>query len=317
MADGTLGAPRAIASSGPTPYGFADHLRRHARRHRGVPGREGCRGGILVRDRRRVGRAAHRIGRQRPQRDLLGGDHARRPVRLHDELRRRRGLALRDRCRWLPLARGRDRRARRRRHERACATRTCPPTGASCTRSTPTAAASTAGASVPTGRSTRSGRGTACRRRWPGSRRAEDGGRRCDWSRSTPSPSPRPKPGAWRSRATPGPRVAASCWPRGARRGASRPATARPTSRASASTRALVPEFRGVLETDDGATILFEWQGLAVLTDSGMRRLLGSLMHTTDDVRYRWLNDRSARSRARCALVRMGPGSTWCSRSPR
>jgi hypothetical protein len=55
---------------------------------------------------------------------------------------------------------------------------------------------------------------------------------------------------------------------------------------------ALVPEFRGVLETDDGATILFEWQGLAVKTDSGMRQLLGSLVHTTDDPRYRWLNDR-------------------------
>src|SRR5215207_4881608 len=55
---------------------------------------------------------------------------------------------------------------------------------------------------------------------------------------------------------------------------------------------ALVPEFRGVLETDDGATILCEWQGLAVLTSSGMRRLLGSLVHTTDDTRYRWLNDR-------------------------
>jgi hypothetical protein len=55
---------------------------------------------------------------------------------------------------------------------------------------------------------------------------------------------------------------------------------------------ALVPEFRGVLEADDGAAILFEWQGLAVLTDAGMRRLLGSLMHTTDDPRYRWLNDR-------------------------
>jgi len=55
---------------------------------------------------------------------------------------------------------------------------------------------------------------------------------------------------------------------------------------------ALVPEFRGVLESDDGATILFEWQGLAVLTDSGMRRLLGSLVHTTDDPRYLWLNDR-------------------------
>ncbi len=32
---------------------------------------------------------------------------------------------------------------------------------------------------------------------------------------------------------------------------------------------ALLPEFRGVLETDDGAAVLFEWQGLAVLTDSG------------------------------------------------
>jgi hypothetical protein len=45
---------------------------------------------------------------------------------------------------------------------------------------------------------------------------------------------------------------------------------------------ALVPEFRGVLETDDGAVILFEWQGLAVLGGSGMRQLLGSLVHTTD-----------------------------------
>ena len=29
-----------------------------------------------------------------------------------------------------------------------------------------------------------------------------------------------------------------------------------------------------------------------MLTESGMRRLLGSLVHTTDDSRYRWLNDR-------------------------
>ena len=55
---------------------------------------------------------------------------------------------------------------------------------------------------------------------------------------------------------------------------------------------ALVPEFRGVLETDDGAAILFEWAGLAVLTPTGMRRLLGSITHTTSDERYRWLNDR-------------------------
>ena len=54
---------------------------------------------------------------------------------------------------------------------------------------------------------------------------------------------------------------------------------------------ALVPDFRGVLETDEGATLLFEWQGLAVRTDSGTRQLLGSLVHTTGDPRYRWLND--------------------------
>src|SRR5919202_1690969 len=52
---------------------------------------------------------------------------------------------------------------------------------------------------------------------------------------------------------------------------------------------ALVPEF--LLETDD-AVILFEWQGLAVLTESGTPGLLGSLVHTTGDPRYRWLNDR-------------------------
>jgi hypothetical protein len=54
---------------------------------------------------------------------------------------------------------------------------------------------------------------------------------------------------------------------------------------------ALVPEFRGVLETDDGATIVFSWSGLATLTETGMRRLAGSMTHLTDDDRYAWLND--------------------------
>src|SRR3712207_4246647 len=55
---------------------------------------------------------------------------------------------------------------------------------------------------------------------------------------------------------------------------------------------ALVPEFRGVLKTDDGAAVLFEWQGLAVLTHPGMRLLLGGLVHTTDGPSYRWRNNR-------------------------
>jgi hypothetical protein len=55
---------------------------------------------------------------------------------------------------------------------------------------------------------------------------------------------------------------------------------------------ALEPAFRGVLETDDGATILIRWDGIARLTPSGMRELLGTMSHVTDDDRYRWLNDR-------------------------
>jgi hypothetical protein len=55
---------------------------------------------------------------------------------------------------------------------------------------------------------------------------------------------------------------------------------------------ALEPAFRGVLETDDGASILFHWEGLARRTPSGMRELLGTMFHVTDDERYRWLNDR-------------------------
>ncbi len=52
------------------------------------------------------------------------------------------------------------------------------------------------------------------------------------------------------------------------------------------------PVFRGVLETDDGATILIHWGGLARVAPSGMRELLGTMFHVTDDERYRWLNDR-------------------------
>jgi hypothetical protein len=54
----------------------------------------------------------------------------------------------------------------------------------------------------------------------------------------------------------------------------------------------LEPSFRGVLETDDGATILFRWDGLTRRTPSGMRELLGTMSHVSDAVRYRWMNDR-------------------------
>ena len=54
----------------------------------------------------------------------------------------------------------------------------------------------------------------------------------------------------------------------------------------------LVPEFRGVLETDDGATIMYAWEGYARVGADGRRELVGAIRHETDDERYRWLNDR-------------------------
>jgi len=55
---------------------------------------------------------------------------------------------------------------------------------------------------------------------------------------------------------------------------------------------ALTPDFHGVLETDDGATVLFGWRGLARLSPSGTRELVGAITHESGDERYSWLNDR-------------------------
>ena len=54
----------------------------------------------------------------------------------------------------------------------------------------------------------------------------------------------------------------------------------------------VTPDFRGVLETDDGAVILFEWSGFARSGADGVRELVGRMTHVTDDARYSWLNDR-------------------------
>ena len=54
---------------------------------------------------------------------------------------------------------------------------------------------------------------------------------------------------------------------------------------------ALLPDFRGVLETDDGATVLFAWHGYAVPRPGAKLELVGNMTHITDDERYRRLND--------------------------
>jgi hypothetical protein len=53
----------------------------------------------------------------------------------------------------------------------------------------------------------------------------------------------------------------------------------------------LLPDFRGVLEVDDGAVVMISWHGITALPVDGMRRLTGTLTHLSDDPRYARLND--------------------------
>ena len=52
----------------------------------------------------------------------------------------------------------------------------------------------------------------------------------------------------------------------------------------------LTPDFRGVVETGDGATILFTWQGYGITAPDGVNTLVGAMTHVSDDERYSWLN---------------------------
>ena len=51
------------------------------------------------------------------------------------------------------------------------------------------------------------------------------------------------------------------------------------------------PDFRAVIETDDGATVMFEWHGYGRPSPPGRREVVGAVFHLSDDERYRRLND--------------------------
>lgn len=51
------------------------------------------------------------------------------------------------------------------------------------------------------------------------------------------------------------------------------------------------PDFRAVIETDDGATIMFEWHGYGRAYPPGRRQIVGAVFHLSDAVQYQRLND--------------------------
>ena len=52
-----------------------------------------------------------------------------------------------------------------------------------------------------------------------------------------------------------------------------------------------VPDFQGVIETDDGADVMFDYRGYGRAYPEEMRQVVAAATHLAGDERYRWLND--------------------------
>ena len=52
-----------------------------------------------------------------------------------------------------------------------------------------------------------------------------------------------------------------------------------------------LPDFQGVIETDDGAIVFFDWHGYGRAYPKGRRQIVAIGTHVSEDERYRWLND--------------------------
>jgi hypothetical protein len=51
------------------------------------------------------------------------------------------------------------------------------------------------------------------------------------------------------------------------------------------------PDFRAVIETDDAATVMFEWHGYGRAYPPGRRQIVGAVFHTSDHENYNRLSD--------------------------
>jgi hypothetical protein len=51
------------------------------------------------------------------------------------------------------------------------------------------------------------------------------------------------------------------------------------------------PDLRAAIETDDGGTVMVELRGYGRAYPVGRRQIVGSVLHLSDDDRYRRLND--------------------------
>lgn len=50
-------------------------------------------------------------------------------------------------------------------------------------------------------------------------------------------------------------------------------------------------DFQGFIETEDGATVIFDYKGYGRAYPKGRRQVVGAAWHLSDHDDYRWLND--------------------------
>lgn len=52
-----------------------------------------------------------------------------------------------------------------------------------------------------------------------------------------------------------------------------------------------LPDFQGVIETEDGAIVYADYRGYSRAAEPGVRQTITAGVHLSDDERYRWLNN--------------------------
>jgi hypothetical protein len=68
-----------------------------------------------------------------------------------------------------------------------------------------------------------------------------------------------------------------------------------------------LPNFQGVIETEDRATIYFDYRGYGRAYPAGRRQIVVSAAHLSSHEKYKWLNDSLCVEPASCPANRMHP----------
>ena len=78
------------------------------------------------------------------------------------------------------------------------------------------------------------------------------------------------------------------------------------------------PDFRAVIEADDGAVIMVEWHGYGRAYPPERRQIVGSVFHLADHEPYRRLNDAVCVcvGEVRAPAIRLRPDPIWSSMWP-